>query len=173
MTRWWWWQGGDDKVVMTRWWWWQGYDDKVMMMTRWWWWQGDDDKVMMMTRWWWQGYMRGQVRATLSTADVWDTGWRLIFRRLGKKNFKFSHSRWKPIEKFPTAEEIKQSCTVCLLSAPTSLNSICCQFLLCKAKSDKCLSYNIVGRSADVLSGRHFVRTALDVLSGRRFVRTS
>ena len=28
-------------------------------------------------------------------------------------------------------------------------------------------------RSADVLSGRHFVRTALDVLSGRRFVRTS
>ena len=27
--------------------------------------------------------------------------------------------------------------------------------------------------SADVLSGRHFVRTALDVLSGRRFVRTS
>ena len=29
------------------------------------------------------------------------------------------------------------------------------------------------GGSADVLSGRHFVRTALDVLSGRRFVRTS
>ena len=28
-------------------------------------------------------------------------------------------------------------------------------------------------RSADVLSGRHFVRTALDVLSGRRFVRTA
>ena len=53
-----------------------------------------------MTRWWWQGYMRGQVRATLSTADVWDTGWRLIFRRLGKKNFKFAHSRWKPFRNF-------------------------------------------------------------------------
>ena len=31
----------------------------------------------------------------------------------------------------------------------------------------------LILRSADVLSGRHFVRTALDVLSGRRFVRTS
>ena len=28
-------------------------------------------------------------------------------------------------------------------------------------------------RSADVLSGRHFVRTGLDVLSGRHFVRTA
>ena len=64
---------------------------------------------------------------------------------------------------------IKVFCTMYIISLAMVVSSKS-QF----GKSEKSGKKNSSERegSADVLSGRHFVRTALDVLSGRHFVRT-
>ena len=146
------------------WWWRQNDNDKVMMMTRRWWWQGDDDKVMM-ARWWWQGdddkVMMTRLYEGTSASDTFDG--RCVGHRL-KVNFPPSWQKEFQIcsLKMKTHLEISnckrnQAILYCLLTIRSDFPfSICCQSLLCWAKSDKCLSHNIV-LLGHVIYSFHFI----------------